>query len=177
MLPLQIRYGSWQVAHTTLIHPTVNQRTYLSSFARRQCCWQNRNGELSQQRRQQSKSGQRQSIFNVKLTPERDTQHLWTVGGGRAHWEKERAQKTTQLSGFAKSVGGKNENRYGEMTQQPSQRVTSGRWHSICNIELTPERHFQHIWTTGGRWALQLQKAHAIDATRQRTSKLRRGLP
>jgi len=69
--------------------------------------WQNRNGELSQQRRQQSKSGPRQSIFNVELTPERDYYHLWTAGGGRARPQKDCAQETTQLSGFAKSLGEK----------------------------------------------------------------------
>jgi len=69
--------------------------------------WQNRNGELTQQRRQQPKSGQRQSILNVELTPARDSQHLRTAGGGRARQRKERAQETTQLCGFAKSLGRK----------------------------------------------------------------------
>ena len=50
--------------------------------------WQNRHGELSQQRRQQPRSGQRQSIFNVELTPERDSHHLGTTGGRRAFQQK-----------------------------------------------------------------------------------------
>jgi len=83
--------------------------------------WQNRNGELSQQRRQQPKSGQRQSIFNVELTPERDSQHLRTAGGRLARQQKERPQETTQLCGFVKSLGGKRRKQNGEISQQPRQ--------------------------------------------------------
>jgi len=40
------------------------------------------------------------------LTLERDSQHIWTVGGEWAlQQKKERAQKSTQLSGFAKRLG------------------------------------------------------------------------
>jgi len=39
-----------------------------------------------------TESGQRQSIFNVELTPERDSQHLRTAGGRLACQQKERAQ-------------------------------------------------------------------------------------
>jgi hypothetical protein len=60
-----------------------------------------------QKRRQQSKSGQRQSIFNDEWTSEPASQHLWTAGGRRARQQKECAQETTQFSGFAKRLGGK----------------------------------------------------------------------
>ena len=45
--------------------------------------WQNRNPEISQQRRQRSKITQWQLIFNGELTPELDSQHLRTAGEGR----------------------------------------------------------------------------------------------
>jgi hypothetical protein len=61
--------------------------------------WQIKEGELSQQRRQQSKNGQRQLISDVELTLERDPWHLWTAGGGCS-------TKTVQLHGFTKSLGG-----------------------------------------------------------------------
>jgi hypothetical protein len=75
---------------------------------------QNRNGELSQQRRQQPKSGQRQSTLNVELTTERDSQLLRTARGGRVHQQKERAQETTQLCGFAKGLGGRRRKQTGK---------------------------------------------------------------
>jgi len=58
----------------------------------------NRNGETTQQPGERSTSGQRHLISSIDLTPKRHFQHLWTTGGGRA-------QKSTQLSGFAKSLG------------------------------------------------------------------------
>jgi hypothetical protein len=58
-----------------------------------------------------TESGQRQSIFNVELTLKRDPQHLRTARGRLARQQKECAQETTQLCGFVKSLGGKDENK------------------------------------------------------------------
>jgi hypothetical protein len=124
----------------------------LLPHGKRRESWQNRNDAISQQRRQRSKSGQQQSIFNVELTPERDSQHLRTAGEGRAR----RARETTQLCGLAKRLGKKNQNKKGEISQQALQYSTNGHRQTTISGELPPGRLPQHLSTVGGGWVLHL---------------------
>jgi hypothetical protein len=57
--------------------------------------------------------------------------------GTSAKRKTDRTQKSTQLSGFAKSLG--EDKRNYKTTQQPRQQVTYGHWHLISSIELTTD--------------------------------------